>query len=244
MSGREPAPRSPVALVVAKAPVAGRVKTRLGATVGMEAAAEVAAASLLDTLAACAAAFGTGRCHLALEGDLDEAVRGAEIRAALAGWSVHPQRGAGLAQRLLHAHLDAHAAAGAPTVQVGMDTPQLSAESLTLVASSIRSADDAVLGPASDGGWWLLAVAGPHLLEHLAEVPMSTERTGRETERALERAGARVEHTDALTDVDDETDADLVASQAPQTRFATTWAALRREGTGEPPLDPPHEVSA
>ena len=39
-------------LVVAKAPVAGRVKTRLGAEVGMAAAAELAAASLLDTLAA------------------------------------------------------------------------------------------------------------------------------------------------------------------------------------------------
>ena len=44
-------------LVVAKAPVAGRVKTRLGAAIGMAAAAEVAASALLDSLLACTAAW-------------------------------------------------------------------------------------------------------------------------------------------------------------------------------------------
>ncbi len=61
------------ALVVAKAPVPGRVKTRLGAAIGMDAAARLAAAALLDTIAACRSAFA--ECHLALDGDLDEAVR-------------------------------------------------------------------------------------------------------------------------------------------------------------------------
>ena len=51
---------SPRALVLAKAPVAGRVKTRLGADVGMAYAADLAAAALLDTLLACTAAFGPG----------------------------------------------------------------------------------------------------------------------------------------------------------------------------------------
>ena len=54
------------ALVMAKAPVPGRVKTRLGARVGMEVAAELAAAALLDTIAACRSAFA--ECHLALDG--------------------------------------------------------------------------------------------------------------------------------------------------------------------------------
>ena len=48
-------------LVVAKAPVAGRVKTRLGAEIGMDAAAQVAASSLLDSVLACTAAAGAGR---------------------------------------------------------------------------------------------------------------------------------------------------------------------------------------
>jgi glycosyltransferase A (GT-A) superfamily protein (DUF2064 family) len=45
------------ALVVAKAPEPGKVKTRLGAHVGMETAAGLAAAALLDTLAECRASL-------------------------------------------------------------------------------------------------------------------------------------------------------------------------------------------
>jgi glycosyltransferase A (GT-A) superfamily protein (DUF2064 family) len=58
---------------MAKAPVPGRVKTRLGARVGMDVAADLAAAALLDTIAACRSAFT--ECHLALDGSLADAVR-------------------------------------------------------------------------------------------------------------------------------------------------------------------------
>ena len=59
-------------LVVAKAPEPGRAKTRLAATVGDRVAAEIAAAALLDTLDAVAAAPIAGRV-VALTGDLDAA---------------------------------------------------------------------------------------------------------------------------------------------------------------------------
>lgn len=218
----------PVVLVVAKAPVPGRAKTRLGRTIGMAQAADLAAAALLDTLEAAAAAYAVDRCHLALDGDLAEASRGEELLAATAGWTVHPQRGDGLAERLRHAHLDASAAAGgAPTVQVGMDTPHATPEALREAGELLRSPHDAVLGPADDGGWWLLGVGGTALLTHLEEVPMSTDTTGQQTRRALERAGAKVRTVGALRDVDEESDAHLVAEAAPGSRFATTWRSLR-----------------
>ncbi|MBU2074873.1 MAG: hypothetical protein KJ938_10585, partial [Actinobacteria bacterium] len=67
MTGTAAAPTGPVrALVLAKAPVAGHVKTRLGADVGLGRAAELAAAALLDTVEACTAAYGAEHCHLAL----------------------------------------------------------------------------------------------------------------------------------------------------------------------------------
>ncbi len=208
-------------LLVAKAPVAGRVKTRLGALVGDDRAADLAAAALLDTIDACHETGGAG--HLSLAGDLAGAVRGAEITAALDGWTITAQRGDGFAERLVRAHQDA---GDGVVVQIGMDTPQVTADALHAVAAALDG-HDAVLAPATDGGWWALARRDAVVVRHLAQVPMSSEQTFAHTQAALERAGARVAHGAAMTDVDEVADADLVAGVAPGTRFAEAWHALR-----------------
>src|SRR5581483_11969385 len=89
-------------LVVAKAPEPGRAKTRLAAAVGDRVAAAIAAAALLDTLDAVAAAPLAARV-VALTGDLDAAVDGAEIRERLESFTVIEQRGDGFANRLANA---------------------------------------------------------------------------------------------------------------------------------------------
>jgi hypothetical protein len=104
-----------------------------------------------------------------------------------------------------------------------MDTPHLEAQTLTEVGSRLTDPDKAVIGPAVDGGWWLLGVGGPHLLSHLDRVPMSTPHTGDLTREALVRAGARVSDVETLRDVDEFADAESVAAAAPATRFARTW---------------------
>ena len=215
--------RPPVALVVAKAPVPGTAKTRLGAAVGMDRAAELAAAALLDTIETCAAAYGVARCHLALEGDLARGAGAELLEEAVAGWAIHPQRGNDFAERLVNAHRDAASASGAPVVQVGMDTPQIDVPALLEVEAMLTGPDEAVLGPAYDGGWWLLGVGGPHLLEHLGAVPMSTGETGALTRQALVSAGAHVREIAVLRDIDEHADADAVAGTAPETRFARAW---------------------
>jgi len=218
---------SPSVLVVAKAPVPGRVKTRLASAVGPEASAELAAAALLDTLAVCRTAFGPGRCRLALEGSLDGAVRGAELRSALAGWRIIPQRGPDLATRLAHAHHDAGGPGG--VVQIGMDTPQVTADLLHEVVAGLATTD-AVLGPAEDGGWWVLALRDPAAAQALVGVPMSTERTGALTAAALRDLGLAVRSAPTLRDVDTVADAEAVAAVVPGSRFAAAWsrtAALR-----------------
>jgi glycosyltransferase A (GT-A) superfamily protein (DUF2064 family) len=216
---------TPAVLVMAKAPVAGEVKTRLGAVVGMAAAAELAAAAVLDTLEVCRAVFDD--CHAALAGDLDNAVGCEALRAALSTWTVHPQRGAGLAARLANAHADVARAAGAPVVQIGTDTPHLAERHLRAVADLVGRGNDAVLGAAEDGGWWVLAVTAPRLAQPLAGVEMSTERTYDDTLAALQRAGAGVAGTTVLRDVDTVHDADHAAAAAPGTRFARLWRELR-----------------
>lgn len=207
-------------LVVAKAPVAGRAKTRLGAEVGMPAAAELAAAALLDTLAAAAAYAGPGRCHVALAGDLADGAATDELRAALAGWSVRPQAEGGFDERLAHAH----AAVPGPVVQIGMDTPQVTPALLAEVAAGLASYD-AVLAPAEDGGWWALGLRDPAQAVALRGVPMSTPRTYDDTRAALEAAGLRVGSAPSLVDVDEVADAHRVARDAPATRFSRLWTA-------------------
>lgn len=205
-------------LLVAKAPVPGAAKTRLGADIGLELAAEVAAAALLDTIAACNAAGGPG--HLALAGDLDDGVRAADLRDLLAGWTVTPQRGDGFAERLVNAHLDAGPGV---VVQIGMDTPHVTPDLLGAAADALE-AHDAVLGPADDGGWWVLGRRDPEVARPLAGVPMSTPTTYADTLAALEGAGHTVAVTAPLRDVDTLADAEAVAALIPDSRFARVWA--------------------
>lgn len=192
----------PVAcLVVAKAPVAGLAKTRLAASVGEGAAADAAAAALLDTLDAVAEADVATRV-VALTGDLDSACRSVEIRRRLADFIVLPQRGDDFADRLANAHADASAAAdGLPVLQIGMDTPQVSAALLDRCARRLTRTD-AVLGMAADGGWWVLGVRNSHSAACLRDVPMSRPDTGAVTLRALQDTDVEVSLVEELADVD------------------------------------------
>jgi uncharacterized protein len=211
----------PVGLLVAKAPVPGFAKTRLAAQVGDHAAAELAAAAMLDTLDALVEAFPT--VHVSLAGDLDGAVRSDEIAAALDRCEVSRQQGADFGARLVHAH----ACAGGRdrlVVQVGMDTPQVTAGLLHDVASLAgEDRRTAVLGPAPDGGWWVLALRDPGLASVLTSVPMSRVDTCELTERALGAAGAAVHRAAPLRDVDDVDDAEAVARVSGRSRFAVVW---------------------
>jgi glycosyltransferase A (GT-A) superfamily protein (DUF2064 family) len=215
----------PRVLVVAKAPVAGRVKTRLGAEIGMAAAADLAAASLLDTMAACRQAFGPDACLLSLSGDFADAVRGDELIRASDGWSVGRQRGSTFAERLANAHLDV--LPGGPVVQVGMDTPQLTPALLVDVATATDE-HDAVLGPAADGGWWVLALRRPTAARSLHDVPMSTPTTYDDTRRALVGEGLDVAVAVTLRDVDTVADAEAVVGQVGDSEFGRAWRQVPR----------------
>lgn len=217
---------------MAKVPVAGEVKTRLADVAGDVGAADAAAAALLDTLEAGTAAFPSGRRVLALAGDLRRARRCAELEEAARGWIVVRQNGLGFGERLADGHRQAHALAGGPVVQIGMDTPQVDPTVLQELAERARHLGAPVLGPAVDGGWWVLVTTHPGQAEVLTQVPMSRPDTGRLTAAALMDAGHPPATTVTLRDVDLPEDADAVAAAAPWTRFAVTWRAV--SGSGPP----------
>ncbi|MGZ4511583.1 MAG: TIGR04282 family arsenosugar biosynthesis glycosyltransferase [Mycobacterium sp.] len=209
-------------LVVAKAPQPGRAKTRLAATVGDVVAADIAAAALLDTLDAVAAAPVAKRV-VAMTGDLGAAAGADEIRKRLRSFTVIPQRGEDFADRLAHAHADA--ADGLPVLQIGMDTPQVTAELLADCAHRLLEAP-AVLGLAHDGGWWVLGVAAPAMAECLRGVPMSQPDTGELTLKALHDRGIEVTTVELLADFDVVDDVAAVREACgPASRFAKATRA-------------------
>ncbi|WP_222868442.1 TIGR04282 family arsenosugar biosynthesis glycosyltransferase [Actinomadura syzygii] len=201
-------------VVIAKEPAPGRVKTRLSSRYTPGEAAGLAEAALRDTLAAVTAA-PAGRRTLALSGTPGPWLPD--------GVAVVAQRGGGLDERLAAAFDDAYA--GRPLVLIGMDTPQVT-PALLAEAGRGLARRDAVLGPASDGGFWLLGLRRPDA-RLLRGVPMSTPRTGAAQLARLHGAGLAVGLLPELTDVDVPADADAVAELAPATRFAAAVRALR-----------------
>jgi uncharacterized protein len=232
-------------LVVAKAPIAGQAKTRLCPPATPHQAARIAAAALLDTMAAVRATPAIVPV-MAYTGHLAGAERADEIRAALADWRLLRQRGHGFGARLARAHADTAALSpGRAVLQIGMDTPHVTPD---LLATSVRRLDgvDAVLGPARDGGWWALGLRDPRHAAVLRDVPMSTPDTGYLTRRALTERGLQVVDLPALADVDTWPVAVSVASTVPGTRFAAAVAQVGRRtaasADGGPPAGP-HDPS-
>ena len=210
-------------LVLAKAPVAGRVKTRLCPPFTPQQAALLAEAALRDTLAAVAGTPAVART-VVLDGRPGDWLP--------PSFTVLPQRGDGLDERLAAAYADAWAHTAAPLLLVGMDTPQLTPALLSAAVDQLLSAGtDAVLGLAADGGWWALGLRRPDA-SVLLGVPMSTDATGAAQQARLAVAGLRVAALPVLIDVDDAEDARAVAAQCPATRFAEVHRGLVGTTTG------------
>ncbi len=200
-------------LVLAKEPVAGRVKTRLCPPCSPTEAAAVAEAALADTLGA-AVASGADRVVLSLDGQPGPwCPPGVEI--------VHQGDG-DLATRLA---VTWQATRG-PALQIGMDTPQ--ADAPILAAAMAQLADhgvDAILGPALDGGWWAIGFRLPQPGAFVG-VPTSRPDTGRRQLARLQERGLVTRLLPALRDVDTWADALVVAQCHPQRRFAAAVALV------------------
>ena len=196
-------------LVIAKEPRPGRVKTRLTPPFTPEEASALAEASLVDTLHVLLATPARRRV-LVLDG-----TPGPWLPP---GFDVVPQCGGGLDERLAAAF----AGCAGPALLIGMDTPQVTPALLTVDFADC----DAYFGPAEDGGFWALGLADPDPAL-LRGVPMSTPTTGTVQRARLTAAGLRVRDLPPLRDVDTASDAELVAAEAPEGRFAKELARLR-----------------
>jgi rSAM/selenodomain-associated transferase 1 len=140
-------------IVLAKQPVAGYAKTRLARAVGSDEAARLAEAFLRDTLAF--AADRAGRLYVACAPDA------AAFRTFAPGAGCFPQPDGDLGARLAHAFEAAFRDDASRPVLVGTDSPTLPSQ-LIAAAHDALASHDVVIGPALDGGYYLIGMRELH----------------------------------------------------------------------------------
>jgi uncharacterized protein len=165
-------------VVFARAPEAGRTKTRLSPALPPVLAVTLAIAMLEDTCRAVRASGAEERIVLW------DGPQGAAVPPAPPVFVSGPQQGKDLGARLWQAlSEDRHA----PTVVVGSDCPELTAADLDAAFGAL-DAVDLVLGPARDGGYYLVGLAAGRRAAALFEgIPWSSGTVLTDT---LARAGA------------------------------------------------------
>jgi hypothetical protein len=188
-------PRSLLALF-ARHPTPGRVKTRLAAALGPDAAAALYAAftqDIVDLFRQVAA-----RRLIAFTPD-DATARTHFHELAGSDYELWPQPDGSLGERL-HAFFDTHLAAADRAVVIGSDSPTLPAE-FAARALELAGERDCVLGPAADGGYYLIALRRP-CAALFEGIDWGTPRVLEQTIDRLRQAGLSLHLLPVWYDVD------------------------------------------
>jgi uncharacterized protein len=220
-----------VVLVVAKAPAAGRSKTRLVPPLTPVEAADLQACLLLDTVDAC------GREASDVRVLFGSALDRAPLEALLPGGRLVQQEGRGLADAL-RLGVARHVPEG-PVALVSSDIPGVPPGALTAAFSALAGGADVVLGPAMDGGYWLIAMREAHE-QPFADIPWSTPAVYAVTHARCEEAGLRVADVVAWRDIDTLVDLSLAARDPAfesAVRSSRLFARLAPSLPEPPPLE-------
>ena len=181
--------RLPRLAIFARAPVRGRVKTRLARALGDDVAFAAYDRLLTRTLTALAPGNGHYEPEIWLDG-----VAGSRFE----GFSVVPQPTGGLGERMAAA-FDAGV-----TALVGTDIPMLTADYVDRALAALGDVD-LVIGPVEDGGYCLIAMNTPHA-ELFRGMPWSTPGVLAATVDTARRLRLSVRLLPSLWDVDDAAD--------------------------------------
>lgn len=195
----------PAAIVMAKAPLLGLGKTRLAPVLPPAERLALHRALLADKLAQLRSVPGLDAIVAFTPADAL-----AEMRALVGdGVPLMAQRGDDLGERLAHASADAFAAGRPAVLLVDSDTPTLPPAVLSEAMAALE-ATDLVLGPAWDGGYYLMGLGAPcpALFEAM---PWSTPAVLAETVRRARRLGRSMHFLPAWFDLDTPEDLALYA---------------------------------
>ncbi len=186
-----------LALLFVKAPLRGQVKSRLAAALGEDAALELYRNFALDMLQAMDDA---GIPNIIFFHPPDAANE-------VANWlgeerSYQKQHGSDVGERMEEAFRYVFSRGCSRAVLVGSDIPDLPGGMLTGALHALAD-HDAVIGPAEDGGYYLIGFRSDSFLPEVFHgIPWSTDAVFRTTTAVLERAGRTVSRMPLWRDVD------------------------------------------
>lgn len=184
-------------LLLVKAPVPGRVKTRLAPLLGAQGAADYLAAELRrlarslheSALAPVEVWAGVDASHEIFQ----------ELHATY-GWRVRAQPEGDLGARMRHAARRGLLEADS-VLLVGADCPQMGPEYLRMALEALQARCAAVIGPAQDGGYVLLGLRQVKR-ELFADIEWSTPGVLAKTRERLRGLGWLWQELPTLRDVD------------------------------------------
>lgn len=184
-------------LLFVRNPVLGRVKTRLAQGLGEERALAIYY-RLLRVLQA-----ESERVSVPKVVYYDQFIDREDLWAE-AGYEQFVQSPGDLGVRMNAAFLERARLGGGPCVLVGSDVPDLTAEIIEQ-AFALLETTEVVLGPAVDGGYYLIGLQQPQpsLFEG---IEWSTERVLDQTQEKVEKAGLSLALLPVLRDVDQPSD--------------------------------------
>ncbi len=184
--------------VMARAPIAGRCKTRLAQWIGGPEAAQLYAAMLADRLDAISALPCSRRVLLAAA---DE--EGLEVLRELLPphWELVVQRGQGVGTRMRNAFRDI-AKEGELVCLVDSDSPALPFASLWPQLTKPRGPGEVVVGPCEDGGYYLIGMTSPNF-GVFEDIPWSTREVMSATRERCRSHAHPLEELPVAYDVDE-----------------------------------------
>lgn len=189
-------------LIFAKRPVPGSVKTRLAPSLSHTEAAEFYRCMLEDILARTASLADVKR-FLFYDGG-DETL--GYFTATAPGVTCIPQRGKDLGERMTEAFREAFAMGHGPTIIIGTDSPDLPLAFIEDAFARLgRGESDAVFGPTSDGGYYLVGMTRLHR-QLFVGIPWSSDGVLGESLKRAEKFGVKSSLLPPWHDVDTATD--------------------------------------
>ena len=204
-------------VVFAKAPVAGFAKTRLIPAIGAEGAANLARGMLTHTLDQALAA-GVQAVELCMSPEpADPAWHGVALPSAVDRTA---QGDGDLGERMNRAAERALALRQGPVLLIGTDCPALNAAQIKEAARQLAR-HDAVLLPASDGGYVLLGLQAP-CPDLFTDMAWSTPVVAAETLSRMARLGLSVWQGPTLHDIDEPSDLTYLPDTLKNTLFTYT----------------------